>query len=162
MSLIIIQLKSKLNVRLKETPILMTNSECKAQNTQVRKNLKRNENYKSVYVNEDLTLLRSKILFHCRQLQNLRKRKLVSCGQQTEKCVESTGMSTFQMLVQLLDSPRLSTKQIRPTRSLQNSCSCVTLLLMLTINIQFIIHCHCLVVYCLFLIYFLLIKVITS
>jgi hypothetical protein len=46
------------------------------------KNLKKNENYKSVYVNEDLTLLRSKILFHCRQLQ--KKNKLVSCGQQTE------------------------------------------------------------------------------
>lgn len=37
------------------------------------KNLKKKENYKSVYVNEDLTLLRSKILFHCRQLQKKKK-----------------------------------------------------------------------------------------
>ena len=37
------------------------------------KNLKKNENYKSVYVNEDLTLLRSKILFQCRQQQKKKK-----------------------------------------------------------------------------------------
>lgn len=37
------------------------------------KNLKKIPNYKSVYINEDLTLLRSKLLYHCRQLQKKKK-----------------------------------------------------------------------------------------
>ena len=39
-----------------------------------RKNLKESEDYASVYINEDLTILRSKLLYHGRKL--LKKKKL--------------------------------------------------------------------------------------
>ncbi|CAC5426687.1 unnamed protein product [Mytilus coruscus] len=39
-----------------------------------RKNLKETANFKSVYINEDLTMLRNNILYHCRKL--LKKNKI--------------------------------------------------------------------------------------
>ncbi|CAG2190402.1 unnamed protein product [Mytilus edulis] len=39
-----------------------------------RKHLKENANFKSVYINEDLTMLRNNILYHCRKL--LKKNKI--------------------------------------------------------------------------------------
>ena len=112
------------------------------------KNLKKNENYKSVYANEDLTLLRCKILFHCRQLQ--KKKKISQLWTTNGKNCLIDRHEHFQDANTVTRFAQVVDKVDPSYETLQNSCSCITLLLMLTINIQFIIHCHCLVVYCFF------------